>query len=510
MAPKKAAKRPAATRTSKRPIKGPSQALRSGAPRQAEDSLGSLVTRMAGDPAALTRLAAEVDGLIRRCSMQSSAPGGPASTVGPSSPASSSSSEDGGEAVVAGVSVRASQPSQPPVLPVAQVGSRGPRRTTRRSAGRQALMASPSWVVSPTQSTADALSGPSHSRRVSSQSVPGTSQQTVDLESSDEDSLPTPARTSSGGHRCRRKRAKKRAKRRKVDTSSSSSSGTSSSSDDETEASLDLYWGFGEEAGGFPKWIWERRANSHRARYGAVQDCRDGVLVPEVKVSTNSVRDIIPGAHLSTKLRARILNGRYVDIFKLAPPPASPDSQEKDDSSKKRAGSKKLEKTFERWLDGFQVFAGIVVMAYPRRAHHLMVYLSIVRSAFTMAGQLAAIAYDVNFRRRAAKISSARWDRKDLDVWTTYVVPHIEKKALEQQKPKAGPFRPTRKLTCWDFNKGSCQRQFCKFSHVCDKCTGGHPASTCLGSRRPFRGGKGGSQQPPKAATPASTSGTGK
>ncbi|XP_053229079.1 uncharacterized protein LOC128406063 [Podarcis raffonei] len=180
---------------------------------------------MAGDPAALTRLATEVDGLIRRCSMQSSAPGGPVSTAGPSSPASSSSSEDGGEALVAGVSVRASQPSPPPVLPVAQVGSRGPRRTTRRSAGRQTLMASPTWVVSPTQSTADALSGPSHSRRVSSQSVPGTSQQAVDSESSAEDSLPTPVRTSSGGHRRHKKSAKKRAKRRKADTSSSSSSG---------------------------------------------------------------------------------------------------------------------------------------------------------------------------------------------------------------------------------------------------------------------------------------------
>ncbi|CAI5799334.1 Hypothetical predicted protein [Podarcis lilfordi] len=35
---------------------------------------------------------------------------------------------------------------------------------------------------------------------------------------------------------------------------------------DEADTSLGLYWGFGEPIGGLPKWAWQRRANSHRAR----------------------------------------------------------------------------------------------------------------------------------------------------------------------------------------------------------------------------------------------------
>ncbi|CAI5764469.1 XP_034954535.1uncharacterized protein LOC118076098 [Podarcis lilfordi] len=343
------------------------------------------------------------------------------------------------------------------------------------------------------------------------QSTSGAAQVEADADSSIEDSLPVPAKSSSGGHRHRKKSSRRRAKRRRGESSSSSTGTSSGSSGDEADASLGLYWGFGEPIGGLPKWAWQRRANSHRARYGAILDCCDGRLVPDVKVSTNSVRDIIPGAHLSSKLRSRILDGRYVDIFDLAPPTASLDALDKAISAPKRQTAlKKSDRTFERWLDSFQVFAGVVSASYPRRALYLFVYLSIVRSAHAMAGAEAAILYDENFRRRAGKIPTARWDRRDLDVWTTYVVPHFERKALEQPKHKAAPVQPGRKRICWDFNKGECQRQPCKYPHVCDTCGGSHPATNCQGGKRPFRGGKGGAPQPPKATPSTSSTGIGK
>ncbi|CAI5782152.1 Hypothetical predicted protein, partial [Podarcis lilfordi] len=59
-------------------------------------------------------------------------------------------------------------------------------------------------------------------------------------------------------------------------------------------------------------------------------------------------------------------------------------------------------------------------------------------------GEKAAIKYDENFRRRAARIPSARWDRKDLDVWTTYVAPLMDKKVPEQQKSKTAAFKSGR------------------------------------------------------------------
>ncbi|CAI5763531.1 XP_034954535.1uncharacterized protein LOC118076098 [Podarcis lilfordi] len=507
MAPKKAAARSGPAAATKRPIKGPSQAFRSPTVGQPVGRVQSLVASMAGDPAALSRFAAEMDGFLQHCSTRSSVSGRPPPSATASSPVSPSSSEDGREGSSSGALIVDPQLAQSPDLPVVRGRSRRSGGPTRRAAGKKGPFVAPARRRTSAQPPAEVASGSGLSLVVSPQSASAPSLLNPDSESSIEDSLPVPARKSSGGKRRHRRTSRKRAKRRKDDTSSSYS-GTSSSSSDDEGNSMELYWGFGESVSGLPRWAWERRANTHRAKYGATQEYRDGVLVPDVKVSTNSARDIIPGSHLSAKLRSRILNGRYVDMFKLLPP--SEEQEKGSSSAKKRSGASAADRTFEHWLDCFQVFAGVVTAAYPRRSLHLIVYLSIVRSAFTKAGEKAAIKYDENFRRRAARIPSARWDRKDLDVWTTYVAPLIDKKVPDQQKSRISVFRPGRRLLCWDFNRGSCQRPACRFAHSCEKCNGSHPASSCFGGRRPFRGGRGGSQQPPKSAPLPSTSGTGK
>ncbi|XP_077787003.1 uncharacterized protein LOC144328100 [Podarcis muralis] len=565
MAPKKATARPGSSSTAKRPIRGPSQRLRSPVSSPPMGRVQSLVASMAGDPAALSRFAEQMDGFLQQCSSQPSTSAGMPHPVGASSPASSLSSENGGEGLLTGTVGSDPQLTRPRNVPATRGRTRRSTYASRGASGRGNLSSSSARRGRIAQPPAVVASGSGLSRVVSSPPAsglaqpnpdsessvedslpvpasrssggkrhskgssrrhagrrrddtsssysaplvaqdPGASQPNSDSASSMEDSLPVPAKRSLGGKRHRRRSSRKHAKRRRAD-SSSSYTGTSSSSDDEADQSMELYWGFGETASGLPRWAWERRANTHRAKYGAVQECRDGVLVPDTKVSTNSARDIIPGSHLATKLRSRILNGRYVDIFKLAPPS---EDQEKGPSSKKRPGAAIGDRTFEHWLDCFQVFAGVVVAAYPRRSLHLFVYLSIVRSAFTKAGEKAAIKYDENFRRRAAKIPTARWDRRDLDVWTTHVAPLIDKKAPEQQKFKPAAFRTSRRLLCWDFNKGSCQRQGCRFAHVCERCNGSHAASSCFGGRRPFRGGRGGSQQTQKPTPSPATSAAGK
>ncbi|XP_077783388.1 uncharacterized protein LOC144327498 [Podarcis muralis] len=461
---------------------------------------------MADDPAAMSRFAAEMDGFLQRCSSRPTTSARPHQSRVPSSPASSPSSGNEGEGLLVGGPRVDPQSTQPPGLPATRVRPRRTRLSSRRASRGKTPTAPTSRRCGAVRPSAVVASGSGTSHVVSPSVAAGPSQPDTDSGSSMEDSLPVPARRSLGGKHRRRKSSRKHAKRRRED-SSSSYTGTSSSSDDEAGGSMELYWGFGEMASGLPRWAWERRANAHRAKYGAVQECKDGVLVPDVKVSTNSARDIIPGSHLATKLRSRILNGRYVDMFKLAPPS---EDQEKGNFSKKRSGAPSIDRTFEHWLDCFQVFAGVVVAAYPRRSLHLLVYLSIVRSAFTKAGEKAAIKYDENFRRRAAKIPSARWDRKDLDVWTTYVAPLIDKKVPEQQKPKPAAFRTSRRMLCWDFNKGSCQHQGCKYAHICEKCGGAHAASACFSGRRPFRGGRGGYQQSPKPTPSAAATAPGK
>nr|XP_028584378.1 uncharacterized protein DDB_G0271670-like [Podarcis muralis] len=250
MAPKKVAARPSSASGAKRPIRGPSQALRSPTPSRPVGQVQSLVESMASDPVALSRFAAGMDGLLQQCSAQPSTSGRRSRPVVASSPASPSSSEDGREGSSSRGLLTDSQLVRPRGLPAARGRSRRPRRSSGRAVGRLTPLAASTRRGGRTQSSDEVASGSGLSLVVSPQSAPGTSQLSPDSESSIEDSLPVPARKSSGGKRRRRRSSRKHAKRRRGESSSSSSGTSSSSSDDEAGAARELYWGFGESASG--------------------------------------------------------------------------------------------------------------------------------------------------------------------------------------------------------------------------------------------------------------------
>ncbi|XP_077774448.1 uncharacterized protein LOC144325383 [Podarcis muralis] len=178
---------------------------------------------MAGDPAALSRFAVEMDGFLQRCSTQPSTSGRQPPAAVASSPASPSSSEDGGEGPSSGGLIMNPQLSQSPVLPAGRAQPRRSGRSTRRASGRGAPLAESTRGRSPARRTAAVASGSGISRAVSVQSVSVPSQLEPESESSIEDSLPVPARKSLGGKRRQKKSSRRRAKRKRDDTSSSHS-----------------------------------------------------------------------------------------------------------------------------------------------------------------------------------------------------------------------------------------------------------------------------------------------
>ncbi|CAI5785290.1 finger 703-like [Podarcis lilfordi] len=295
---------------------------------------------------------------------------------------------------------------------------------------------------------------------------------------------------AQGGKRKSKKKHTSSKKKRSKQSETEDESGTSSS-DSDSEGPLDGYWGLGEGNHGIPLWAHERRANSHRKTFNGVLDWKDGALVDDVKVATNQSTDFILGNHLSQKKRNKILNGDYVDMFTLLPPAKLLGKGERRRSSGKgRYRTPRAERTFENWLDGYQVFMGVVCAAYPRRSMDLVAYLAHVRRAHSLAGEQAALTYDENFRRNASLLPSTRWDLTDPNYWGEDVNPYIEKKNLGPNK--AGKTEVKRRRLCWEFNRGSCSRPSCKYLHECDRCWGNHPASACFKNKQqPFRGGRG-------------------
>nr|XP_034966506.1 uncharacterized protein LOC118082785 [Zootoca vivipara] len=336
------------------------------------------------------------------------------------------------------------------------------------------------------------------------------------LDNENQDCEPASAPTSEPGRSGRaedeaaKKTSKKKTKKTKH-TDSHDDSGTSSSSSEDEDSSLEGYWGEGEDLVGLPVWAHERRANSHRKTFDGTLEWKDGALVPDVKKSTFASSDFILGNHLSNKKRNKILNGDYVDIFTLLPPAKMKGKGEKKPAyGKRKYREPRAERTFENWLDGFQIYMGTIVACYPKRAMHLLAYMAHVRRAYALAGEGPALLYDEDFRRNASLLSSTRWDLRDQNFWGEHVGPYIEKKQPESARSARAEYkRSARRLVCWEYNKGTCGRAYCKYSHECEKCQGSHPATACFKGRQSFRGKRGNFQQGPRsgAAAGQSTSG---
>ncbi|XP_077790723.1 uncharacterized protein LOC144328926 [Podarcis muralis] len=251
------------------------------------------------------------------------------------------------------------------------------------------------------------------------------------------DPAPRDDTTRGGKRKAKKKHRSKKSKKR--DSSDSEEETGTSSSEGDSDAPMETYWGEGEDVGA-PQWVHERRANSHRRTFNGTLEWKDGALVPDVKVSTNVATDFILGNHLSKRKRNKILNGNYVDMFSLLPPAQVKGKGEKIKYyGKRRYRVPRVERTFENWLNGYQVFMAVVSSCYPKRGAHLVSYLAHVRRAREQAGDEAALAYDEDFRRNASLLSSTRWDQKDNNCWFDHVGPNIEKKIRTTAKSGCPP-----------------------------------------------------------------------
>ncbi|CAI5799363.1 Hypothetical predicted protein [Podarcis lilfordi] len=292
------------------------------------------------------------------------------------------------------------------------------------------------------------------------------------------------ARHGGGGERKAKKKhiLKKSKKSKPSDTEDESGK---SSSDSDSDTPLEEY--LGEDISGVPLRVHKRRANSHRKTFNGSLEWKGGALVEDVKTSTNVSTDFILDNHLSKRKRTEILNGDYVDMFTLLPPMKVSGKGEKKHTYGKRRY--RTERNFENWLDGFQVFMGVISACYPKHSMHLAAYLAHVRRAYALAGEVAALTYDEDFRRNASLLPTTRWDLRDQNYWMEHVGPCVEKKP--QDPFKSGKVELKRRRQCWEYNRGTCVCPGCKYLHECEKCLGNHLATSCFKGKQPFRGGRG-------------------
>ncbi|XP_067321455.1 uncharacterized protein [Anolis sagrei] len=248
---------------------------------------------------------------------------------------------------------------------------------------------------------------------------------------------------------------------------------TSESDSSESEYALDPvdrdnYWRTAALVPGLPEWAIRCRIDSGSI-YTSSGTRRGGRSPTQVLPPLFLDNEDPPGTHLSRRLRNKILRGYYVDIFSLL----EPEGEEGWEPPTKRRHRKRdtvrpVERSFVNWIAGYSVYMGVVAAAFPERGWHLINHQIHVLRARKLAGEIAAIAYDTAFRKRASQSARTRWDLINHDIWLTEVMPSIRGKHETGRYDRSWGKKDARRAVCWEFNMGKCQRAHCRFDHVCE------------------------------------------
>ena len=217
------------------------------------------------------------------------------------------------------------------------------------------------------------------------------------------------------------------------------------------------------------------------------------------KGRSKSTHNVPICTQISSKLRRKIVNHKYVDFSKLLPvtfEQNNPDdfdinvNRGKGGSSINILPAKKQKKVtnIHSWTTAFMRYAAIYCQHHPMEAPAILKYGEVVRELADEYAYNAWQAYDFNFRTLREQIRIP-WDQIHNEFW----VRATTKRAQSQQpfrqnrragyasrqggrKPRSREFLPN---TCYAYNRrGFCSQVRC-YPHVCGYCLGQHSAKSC-------------------------------
>ena len=165
---------------------------------------------------------------------------------------------------------------------------------------------------------------------------------------------------------------------------------------------------------------------------------------------------------------------------------------------------------FPEWVRCFTVYSSTLCAHQPHRGPDMLAYLYIISYAQQEFSFSACLAYDVAFRKKAAKFKLPSWGHIDPQLYAKAFTGASKGKpnahctlCLSTTHPTqdcslyhAGPAKRARVTTagpkrtaplvggkelCLNFNRGRCHSHDCPRAHVCSfrACGGSHPALHC-------------------------------
>jgi hypothetical protein len=190
------------------------------------------------------------------------------------------------------------------------------------------------------------------------------------------------------------------------------------------------------------------------------------------KVDQGIVTEGIPlEASISHKTKSKIWAGEFIDFRSLLTSREDPYQLTVSSGVINLHQDPKFKHpiSIAQWTDAFLVFAAVYQEKFPAEAPHLLKYCHTIRELQRLHGDTAFRTYDEQFRRL----------KETRDISWRHSLSELRLKAVTMPKmspPKTQnqPFR-----FCFQYNKGQCTRDNCRFKHSCMQCKGNHPKSKC-------------------------------
>ena len=222
-------------------------------------------------------------------------------------------------------------------------------------------------------------------------------------------------------------------------------------------------------------------------------------------------------ATVPPKLRQRIVNREYVEMYDLLPTSWRVESEAAAASSKGKRPRREPIKDIQVWAECYSVYAAILSAAYPEKAPHLFAYMrTIVRASRQFMGH-EWVSYDMTFRRTAANQGSLDWGVPNPGLYNDAFTGAVKSRAncfysldahsseycpeapeahpspasrhlAEQRQGRLAPRQGSNRVEiCRQFNGvRGCRFARCHYAHLCERCHGPHPSMECGDRHQPM------------------------
>ena len=207
------------------------------------------------------------------------------------------------------------------------------------------------------------------------------------------------------------------------------------------------------------------------------------------------------------KLHERILKWEFIELSELLPSGALERVQPELEPQKfiimpglevARPRKKPIE-SITQWIRCFAIYVAVLATEFPDAVPDLLAYMLAIMRAQAEYEEPAWRLYDEAFRDKAASTGNRKWALLDTHLYNQIFTGRarkaiIKKNPLQDDEVElappprkrsavasgyGGPSKPEKSTVCWQFNKGRCTFDVCKFRHMCSICSGRHPAVQC-------------------------------